>query len=466
MIPQALSQERYWNRITQTLPREALDRIHLARIKRLIAWAYQHSLLHRRLYDEAGLRPSEIQTWKDFYSRVPFTDKVDYMQDQEQNPLHVGGLALGVEYWEQRFHTTGTTGRFLQEVFGAYDWRKFPTALSAAFWDYGLRPGDSIYLCFNFGMWIGLWTWYVAARDMGLTIIPGGGLSSIERVRAILEYQPSLVGATPSYLLHLAEVARGEGLDLREAGVRVLSGGGEAGLSIPVTRQALAEAWGVELLMDVYGVGEIAFAGVSCREWGGGVHVVEDIVHAYVVNPETGQPVKPGEAGEQVVTSYNHFAQPFIKYRTHDLVRWEPKPNHGCGWTWTFLPGGVLGRTDFMVTIRGVNVYPTAVENLLGEVPGLTHHYELHITKQGGFDRMLVKVEAREDGGDREALARQLADHLQRLGVRLETEVVPPATLPRYELKAKRIIDHRNPEERPQVAFGLKAAESEKAKGR
>lgn len=450
-------EDRYWNRHTQTAPRELLDAIHLRRIQHMIALAYERSPLHRRLYDEAGIKPSDIRTWEDYHHRLPFTDKPDYVADQEATG-GFGGLALGEERWQQYFHTTGTTGRFLNEVFTHYEIHKAGSQYCYGFWDFGVRPSDSIFFCFDFGMWIGLWSFYWGARNLGLTIISGGGLSGLDRVRTIMERRPTIVAGTPTYLLHLAEIAREEGIDIRESGVKMLAGGGEAGFSIPVTRRRLAEAWGTEQVYDAYGVGEALFIGQSCREWGGGVHLVEDVCHGYAVDPGTGDPVaEAGAVGEHVITSYTHLTQPFIKYRTHDLVQIVDRPDHGCGWTWKHYPGTVLGRTDFMVTVRGVNVYPTAVENLIGEIPGLTNHYEIHITRKDGMDRMMVKVEAERPELDRHALGVGLADHFRaNLGVRLETEVVQPDTLPRYQLKAKHVFDHRDDADRPRVVFGGK----------
>jgi phenylacetate-CoA ligase len=264
------------------------------------------------------------------------------------------------------------------------------------------------------------------------------------------------VAGTPTYLLHLAEVAQAEGLDVRQAGVRLLVGGGEAGFSVPVTRQRLLELWGAEGVVDCYGVSEALCVAVSCREWAGGVHEIEDAFHSYVVDPESGEPLGDAEAvGEHVVTSYVHFSQPIIKYRTHDLVRRNPHPDHGCGWTWGHWPGVVLGRTDFMVVIRGVNVYPTAVENLLGTVSGLSNHYELHVSRSEAMDRMLVRVEAADSSVDLRVTVADLEERLREsLGVRLQAEVVAPGALPRYELKTKRFYDHRSPEERPQATLG------------
>ncbi|MHB1710300.1 MAG: phenylacetate--CoA ligase family protein [Acidimicrobiales bacterium] len=444
--------DRYWNRPTQTAPRGVLDEIHLRRIRHLVGVAYERSPMYRKLYDEAGVKPSDIRTWDDYYHRLPFTDKPHFVADQEVNGY--GGLALDSHQWQQYFHTTGTTGRFLNEVFTQYEMHKAGSQYCYGMWDYGIRPSDSMFFCFDFGMWIGLWSFYWGARNLGLTIMSGGGLSGLDRVGEIMKLKPTVLCGTPTYLLHLAEIAKGEGLDVRDAGVRVLAGGGEAGLSIPLTRRKLAEAWGTEQIYDAYGVGEALFIGQSCREGAGGVHVIEDVCHSYTVD-QAGDPVTGSEeVGENVITSYTHLAQPFIKYRTHDLVRLDPNPDHGCGWTWGYYPGSVLGRADFMVTIRGVNVYPSAVEDLIGELPGLSNHYELHITRKNGMDRMLVKVEAGRADLDHHALATGLADHFRsHLGVRLEAEVLEPEALPRYELKTKRVFDHREAGERPQITF-------------
>jgi phenylacetate-CoA ligase len=447
-------EDRYWNRPTQTASRETLDALHLERIRRLVAWAYEHSPLHRRLYDAAGFAPADLRGWDDYYYRLPFTDKPAYVSDQEvgsgrDGSSAFGGLALDPPQWQQYFHTTGTTGRFLNEVFTNYEMHKAGSQYGYALWDYGVRSGDSMYFCFDFGMWIGLWSYYWGARNLGLTIVSGGGASGLERVRQIIDRRPTIVCGTPTYLLHLAEIAAQAGLDIKAAQVRMLAGGGEAGLSVPVTRAKLADAWGVDQIHDAYGIGEALFIGQSCAQWAGGIHGIEDVCHSYAADLDGAGPVGSGEVGEHVITSYTHFAQPFIKYRTHDIVRIDDAPDHGCGWTWKHFPGVVLGRTDFMVTIRGVNVYPTAVENLIGEVPGLSNHYELHISRVDGLDRMSVKVEAGQAGTDRGAAERALANHLQvNLGVRLESEVLAPRALPRYELKSKRIFDSRTEAER------------------
>jgi len=439
---------RLWNPIVQQMTRHRLDELHLKRIRSLIAFAYDESPLHRRLYDAAGLHPSDVQTWDDFYYKVPFTDKPDLIDHQEAG--HFPGLAVPEDYQSIYFQTTGTTGKFLMETFTEWDMVRMGQHYCYMMWDFGVRPHDSVLVCFNFGTWAGLWSFYWACRLMGVKVYSTSGMSSQERIAILAAWKPTMVAATPTYLLHLAEVAEKDGVDLRSSGVKFLLGGGEPGLSIPVTREAVEQAWGARA-MDGYGISEAGTVFTACASSPNGVHIIEDSYHAYAIDDE-GNPVADGDVGENVVTSYSHLAQPIIKYRTHDLVRIQRSADHGCGWTWGYLDGSVLGRTDYMIQIRGTNVYPTAVEALLGEIEGTSNHYELHITRDAGVDRMEVKVEARDGMVDRAAMERLLGDLAhRRLGVRLEFAVVEPDALPRYELKTKRFFDHRPKEVRREL---------------
>ncbi len=434
---------RQWNPHTQTMPREKQDELHLRRIQLLIKHAYENTSFYRRLYDQAGMKPEDIRTWDDFYHRVPFTDKPDFIQDQADKPF--AAQAVPDESIHQYFTTTGTTGTPFRYNVSYYDSIKFGACWAYQWWEVGIRSGDSAYLCFDFGKWVGMWVYYWTCRIMGLTIYSGSTLRSEERVREILKYRPTVIIGMPTYILHLGILAREMGLDLRESGVKHLIGGGEAGFNVPLTRQEMVRLWDATP-SEAYGIGECGICGMECSAHAGGVHDNEDSFHAYSIDPATGERVTGGQVGENVVTSYVRTSQPFIKYRTHDLVERHSQVDHGCGSTWAFLPGTVLGRTDFMVKIRGVNVYPTAIENLLGQIEGATRYYEMHIDRKDGLDQLLVKVEA-QDGTPPEDFgplaARAEAHYRSALGVRIGVEVVPPKALPRYELKTKRIFDHR-----------------------
>lgn len=437
------AKSRFFSPATLTMSREELDARHLRKIKKLIRYAYDHSPLHRRIYDAAGMKPDDVRTWNDFYNHVPFTDKKDYVEDQDRFGL--AAEAQGPDLISAYFHTTGTTGKFLHEHYSEYDAIKMASIYGYAWWDCGVRAGDSIFINHNFGFWLGLWHMYWAARFFGLTIYTSGGMTTDQRLDAILTRRPTMVAGTPTYLLRLAQRAEERNIDLRASSVKYLTAGGEPGLNVPVTRKAIEDAWGA-VGIDAYGLSEVGIAHLECGAHAGGVHVMEDAFHSFSADLEAGKPVADDEIGENIVTAYSHLAQPFIKYRTHDLVRRCNHDDHGCGWNWAFLKGSVLGRTDFMVTIKGVNVYPSAVENLIGEVSSLTNQYELHISKRDNMDRMLVKVEAARglQGGQFARLANELVQVIrERLGITLDTEIVPFGTLERFELKTRRIFDHR-----------------------
>lgn len=430
------------------MPREKLDALHLHRIQLLIKHAYNNTSFYRKLYDKAGIKPEDIRTWDDFYHKVPFTDKPDLIADQEDKPF--AAQALPDSSSHQYFTTTGTTGTPFRFIYSYYDSMKFGTAWNYQWWEIGMRAGDSVYFCFDFGKWVGFWVYYWTCRHLGLTVYSGATLRTEERIREIVRFKPTAVLGSPTYLLHLGIVARELGLDLRDAGVKHLIAGGEAGLNVPMTRAELIDLWGA-IPTESYGIGECGIGGMECSAHAGGVHDNEDNNHAYSVNPDSLERVPDGHVGENVITAFTRTSQPFIKYRTHDLVERHYDVDHGCGSKWAFLKGSVLGRTDFMVKIRGVNVYPTAIENLLGEMGGVTRYYEMHIDRQNGLDQLVVKVEAQE--GVTADCYQEFATEAERiyrsaLGVKISVEVLAPKTLPRYELKTKRIFDHRPKEVR------------------
>jgi phenylacetate-CoA ligase len=454
MLSRHNMQSRYWDAYWQQMSREELDAFHFRRIQHLIRFAYERVPFYRQLYDAAGVRPDHIKTWDDFYRLVPVTDKPMIVEDQYARGALYGFEGLPREYHRWFHRTSGTTGRALNEVFSGYD------RLIAAYdswcwgwWDVGLRPGDSIYFAFAYGTFIGFWTATFSAERMGLTVIPGGGLTTEQRVQQILELRPACVCATPTYLLHMARVARDRGWNLADAGVKVLTMAGESGGNVPSMRAALRAGWGEVRICDIYGISELIFLATECREASAGhalgVHVAERHCHSFIVDPVTFAPIfDEGAVGEHIVTTFRP-TQPLIKYRTHDLVRLWRRHEHGCGWTWTFLEGGVLGRTDFMVTIKGTNVYPTAVENLLGQVAGLTPYYEIHVERPDDQDTMRVIIEADPalPHEQYQTVAQQATDLLwYNIGVRIEVTVVEPETLPRYELKSRKVIDHRKGE--------------------
>lgn len=434
---------KYWNEYTETMPREALDAIHLKRIRNMLAYAYERVPFYRQLYDKAGFKPEDIRSLEDFNRIVPTIDKKDLVAAQQVNPPWGNAVALPEDFSLYRFQTSGSTGVPLAIPFSYYSSHHYGEQWVYGFWAVGLRPRDSFYFAFNWGSFAGFWSAYWGVRRLGATVYSGGGLNTEMRLKQIVELKPTVLLSTPTYALAMGEKAKEMGMDLTKTSIQWTYHAGEPGGNVLTTRRAIEEAWGAKAY-ELYGVAEIGAIAPGCPLQTG-VHLAEDQAYATVVNPETGTPVGEGEVGENVVTSYIQFSQPIIKYRTHDLVRLVKKRCE-CGRTWILFEGGVLGRTDHMIIIKGSNVYPTAVEALLGDVRGLASHYEIHVAQGRSGDELTVKVEAQPDyPAERYGELKRQAEQLlwERIMVRIAVEVQAPGTLPRYELKAKRFFDHR-----------------------
>jgi phenylacetate-CoA ligase len=447
----ATEAQRFWNPHTQTLPRAELDRLHLHRLQTLIAYAYARSPMYRRLLDRHRVRPEQIRTLDDFVKRLPLIDKHEILEAQAVAPPFGDALAVSPDLVEQRFATSGSTGAPFHIPLTTHSATLWGESWVYLYWSIGLRPRHSFYFAFNWGIFAAFWSAYMGVRRLGGTVVSGGGLDSKARVRQIEQYRPDVLLATPTYALYLGETARELGVDLRTTSISTVIVSGEPGGSIPATRQAIEDLWGARCY-ELYGIAEIGPTNPGCPGQDG-VHLCEDWYHALVVN-EAGEPVPYGEVGEHIVTSYIQDGQPLIKYRTHDLVRWLEDPC-GCGTTWLSYPGGVLGRTDHMIIVKGVNVYPSAVESLLHRVTGLSEHYEIHVGRDTANDFVTVKVEARSDvPGERYARLGREAEGVFKsvVGVGIDVEVQPPGSLPRYELKARRFFDHRPAAHRWQLA--------------
>ena len=438
----------YWNRYMETMPREKIDAIHLKRIKSLLRFAYDNSPFYRRRFQEAGIRPDDIRTLEDFKTRVPVTDKSDFIHLQDEKPHYGETGAMPEEYIAHHCETSGTTGIPLRIPYTMYDTERYGESWVYGWWAIGIRPHDTFYFAFHWGLFAGFWSGYWGARRLGAKVYSGGGQSTEGHIRLIQRLKPTVLLSTPTYALHLAEVAREMGIDPASLSLKYTFHAGEPGpCALPAVRKQLDESWGA-ISSECYGVAELNSLTFGCptRE---GVHLDETNTFSWSRDPDTGKEAPEGQIGENIVTTYVNNAQPLINYRTHDLV--ERHFSCECGRTWGFLRGVVLGRSDFMITIRGTNVYQSAVEKILGDTPGISTHYQMIITREKGLDRMLVQMEPVKDyPKDRHG---ELADQVGKaihtaLKVKLETEIVEPASLPRYELKTRRVIDQRPKEVR------------------
>ena len=301
----------------------------------------------------------------------------------------------------------------------------------------GVSAADRIFFAFSFGPFIGFWLAFEAGEALGALSIPGGGLSSAARLRAIFTHDANVLCCTPTYALRLAEVAKEEGIDLAKSPVRTIVVAGEPGGSIPATRARLEEGWPGATVFDHHGMTEVGPVTYQCPAQAGVLHVLEEAYLPEIIHPETAVPVAAGETGELVLTTLGRHGSPLIRYRTGDLVTAAESPCR-CGHLDLALHGGILSRADDMVVVRGVNVYPSAVEEILRSAGGVAE-YRVRISRDDALVEMSVEVEP-ETGGDN-ALAKRLAKAFQEsLALRVPVKLVEPGSLPRFELKAKRWV--------------------------
>ena len=371
-------------------------------------------------------------SWDQFHA-LPFTTKGELVHDQDATPPF-GSIATFPAHEYVAYHqTSGTTGRPLAILDTQESWDWWAECWRYVYAAAGVTARDRIFFAFSFGPFIGFWSAYAAACRLGAMSIPGGGLDSRARLRLMESSGATVLLCTPTYALRLAEVARADGMSLRDGPVRVAIHAGEPGASIPSVRSRIEEAWGA-VSFDHSGGTEVGAYGFSC-DARTGMHVNEAEFIAEVLDPVTGRPCVEGATGELVITNLRRAGWPAIRYRTGDVVAVGTRAC-ACGRTFLMLPGGIVGRTDDLIILRGVNVYPSAIEAIVRTFD--VGEFRLVRTREGALDALTVEVEASD--GVAESLSRAFRE---RLGVRIPAQVVPPESLPRWELKARRVVDAR-----------------------
>jgi phenylacetate-CoA ligase len=434
----------YWNPKTETMSRDDLRALQFVKFTRVVEWAEARSVFYQKSFQRAGFDSSQLKSWDD-YDRVPFLTREEWMRSQNDFPPY-GELPVAGHENAIRFHTTsGTSGKTpLRALDSRKDWSWSAEMWSYALWGMGVRPHDIGYVAFGYGTFIGFWGLHNGLEKLGATTIPGGAQPTPTRVKQIIDYDVTVVASTPTYALRLAQEAENLGIDLRASKVSRIVLSGEP--IPPKTKELIEELWGAKSF-DTAGMTEISTIFMfEPEDQPGGTHIIEDQFVERVIDPETGIELPYGERGERITTSFGRSMIPLIKYRTSDLVVKVPHTTTSNGRTWDLYQGGILGRVDDMKLVRGTNVYPRAVEAIVRAFP-VIDEFQVKITREGIRDEITLLAEPVPSVTDAEwteliaKLGTELADGHE--GLRFIIERAPENTLPRFELKAKRLQDLR-----------------------
>jgi phenylacetate-CoA ligase len=420
------------------LDRDALAAVQGRRLAELIAGIYGRNAFYTQKLDEAGLQIERLQFPRDL-EKLPLTSKAELNADQAANPPWGTDLTEPLERYTRYCQTSSTTGRPLRWIDTNESWQFLLDCWKAVYRGARVGPGDRVFFAFSFGPFLGFWAGFEAGYQLGFHCIPGGGMSSQIRLALIESVGATVVCCTPTYALRLAEIAEHERplRPLAESTVRMLIVAGEPGGSIAPTRDRIERSWGARVI-DHHGLTEVGPVSFECWEAPGYLHVNESEFIAEVLDPVTSRPVADGEHGELVVTNLGRTASPVIRYRTGDIVvrRLTPCP---CGRTWARLEGGILGRADDMVNIKGVNVYPVGIETVVRRFAEVVEFRSI-VSAVASMRtlRLEIEVAPQTDGA---AIAARVAYQLREaLGLTVPIHVVPGGTLPRFEMKASRFV--------------------------
>ncbi|ATW47013.1 phenylacetate--CoA ligase PaaK [Streptomyces peucetius] len=418
----------------ERLSREELEKLQLERLRTTLRHAYENVAFYRESFDKAGLHPKDCRSLADL-ARFPFTAKTDL---RDNYPF---GMFAVEQSQVRRIHaSSGTTGRPTVVGYTERDLDTWADVVARSLRAAGARPGHKVHVAYGYGLFTGGLGAHYGAERLGCTVIPASGGMTARQVQLINDFRPEIIMVTPSYMLTLLDEFERQGTDPRTTSLKVGVFGAE-----PWTEEMRREIEGRFAIdaVDIYGLSEVMGPGVAqeCVETKDGLHVWEDHFYPEIVDPFTGEALPDGEEGELVFTSLTKEAMPVIRYRTRDLTRLLP----GTARVFRRMEK-VTGRSDDMVILRGVNLFPTQIEEIVLRTEHVAPHFQLRLTREGRLDALTVRAEARAEatGEQRAAAAQAIAAAVKDgVGVSVAVEVVDPETLERSVGKIKRIVDLR-----------------------
>ncbi len=429
-----------WNAEFETLPREALASLQLKRLQHTLERVYATVPFYRDAFDQAKVKPEQVKTLQDL-QRLPFTLK----QDMRDNYPY-GLFAVPLEQIVRLHASSGTTGKPTVVGYTRRDIDMWSELMGRSFTAAGVGRGDVIHNAYGYGLFTGGLGAHYGAEKIGAAVIPMSGGNTKKQIMIMQDFGSTVITCTPSYSLYLAEAAAEEGLDIRSFALRVGILGAEPWSES--IRQEIEQKLNIKAI-DIYGLSEILGPGVAieCIEAQNGLHIWEDHFIAEIIDPVTGQVLPDGEEGELVITTITKEGIPMIRYRTRDITRLISEPCI-CGRSHRRLQR-MSGRSDDMLIIRGVNVFPSQIESVLMQVEGVEPHYQLIVDREDNLDSLEVQVEVTEDiFSDEVRIMQGLSDRIRHeikslLNITCKVRLVGPKTITRSEGKAKRVIDQR-----------------------
>ncbi|WP_291327487.1 phenylacetate--CoA ligase family protein [Desulfovibrio sp. UCD-KL4C] len=425
----------------ETMPREELEALQLKRLKQLCERVYANVPFYKNKFKELGITPEDIKSLSDI-KKLPFTEKQDL-----RNHYPYGLFAVSRENIVRIHSSSGTTGKATVVGYTKRDITNWAGMMARSFAMAGLTPEDCIHNAYGYGLFTGGLGAHYGAEALGATILPVSGGGTRRQVMLLKDFGSTGICCTPSYALFLHETGKEMGVDFRELPLKVGIFGAEPWTE--AMRREIEDKLTIKAL-DIYGLSEIMGPGVAmeCAEAQDGLHIMEDHFLPEIINPETGEPAQPGEVGELVITTLTKEGIPLIRYRTRDLTKINYTPCR-CGRTLARMQR-VTGRSDDMLIIRGVNVFPSQIESILIETDGVSPHYLLEIHREGNLDILTVKVEIAgtsfsDEIKNLQSLERKIQRNIKEfLGVTAYIKLVEPKSIERSVGKAKRILDLRN----------------------
>jgi len=416
----------------------AIQQIQLRKLELLIQTILPSNSFYSRKLARCSL-PRRFDSLEVYSRIVPVTSRHELVRDRMENPPYGTNLTYPLEQYVRCHQTSGTTTLPIRWLDTRESWdhivENWVQILGAA----GINSRDRFFFAFSFGPFLGFWSGLEAVLKLACFCFTGGSMTSLARLEAILDNGITVLCCTPTYAQHLGEIAADKKIDLSRSHVRLLIVAGEGGGSIPATRARMESLWPGATVFDHHGMTEVGPVSYQCPRQPGVLHVLESAYLPEVVDPATGDQVPPGEAGELVLTALDRLGSPLLRYRTGDLVKARPRFVCSCGRSELALEGGILGRSDDMVVVRGVNVYPSLVEEIVRACPEVAE-YRVRLDCHRALSELSLDVEPRK-GVPVNGLTARLQEAFQNaLNLRVPVQLLPSGSLPRFEMKAQRWI--------------------------